>query len=115
MYGARDAEMMIHGLRREMKSKKMVAAFLLLAVVVPGAAFRAAPRSGLRPQLKTEMMQMVQVRMPTGLGLPRAASWMSGALRAIDSYNSDLAPRRGKARESLASTWFVYFYRPMFF
>ena len=78
------------------RTTKMLALVALLAVVVPSAAFRAAPRVGLRPQLKTEM-HMVQVRMPTGLGLPRAASWMSGALRAIDSYNSELAPRRGKA------------------
>ena len=81
-----------------------VAAFIVLLAGQAVVAFNV-PRVGRRQQIeiKNNQLTMVQLRLPTGLGLPSASSWMSGALRAIDTHNNDLTPRRDTALQLAAA------------
>ena len=82
----------------------IVAAFVVLLAGQAVLAFNV-PRVGRRQQieLRKNELSMVQLRLPTGLGLPSPSSWMSGALRAIDTHNNDLTPRRDTALQLAAA------------
>ena len=82
----------------------IVAAFVVLLAGQAVVAFNV-PRVGRRQQieLRKNELSMVQLRLPTGLGLPSPSSWMSGALRAIDTHNNDLTPRRDTALQLAAA------------
>ena len=78
----------------------LVTVLVVLLAVSQALAFNA-PRLGGRRQhieIRKNELSMVQLRLPTGLGLPSPSSWMSGYLRAIESHNDALqiSPRRGK-------------------
>ena len=86
------------------KINMIVTAFIVLLAGQAVVGFNA-PRLAQRQQieLRKNELTMVQLRLPTGLGLPSASSWMSGALRAIDTHNNDLTPRRDTALQLAAA------------
>jgi hypothetical protein len=78
----------------------LVAVIVVLLAGQQALAFNAPRLGGRRQQMEIRKneLNMVQLRLPTGLGLPSPSSWMSGYLRAIETHNDALqiSPRRGK-------------------